>query len=156
MKDALTVLEDVYRNPMGDEPVDPSHLGLLFGAFAGVAGHRSCHDINDGLFSSRQEAMSICKLWLRHGLDCVSISRRVGAGTLHDVMMCIVLTFLVFNLEGFSVRARSLHASALTISRDLGLHKIDSPMGREENAKDNHITVEIKRRLWWHVASTDW
>lgn len=156
MKDCRRVIDEVYRNPLGDEPVNPSYLGLLFGAFAGVAGHRSGHDIEDGLFTSRQEAMNVCKLWLRHGLDCMSISRRVGAGTLQDIMMCIVLCFLVFNLEGFSVRARSLHASALTIARDLGLHKIDSPEGREENAKESHIIVEIKRRLWWHIASTDW
>ena len=156
IKDARRVLDEVYRNSMGHEPIEPSYLGLLFGAFAAVSGHKSCHDDPDKMFSSRQEAFDVCKLWLRHGLDCMGISRRIGAGTLQDVMMCIVLCFLVFNLEGFSLRARALHASALNIARDLSLHKTDSAEGREINANESHVTVEIKRRLWWHIASTDW
>lgn len=54
------------------------------------------------------------------------------------------------------MRARSLHGAALTVARDIGLHKIDSPDRRPVQGKDGVVMTEIKRRLWWHVASTDW
>lgn len=43
-------------------------------------------------------------------------------------------------------------------ARAMGLHKIDTPTNkaRRQNTEVDWVDVEVKRRIWWHLASTDW
>ena len=69
-----------------------------------------------------------------------------------------MLFFLMYNTEGPSARARLLGYSAIALARDLSMHKTDLhpvPQGTSLS-KDVFIETEIKRRLWWYLASSDW
>ena len=53
---------------------------------------------------------------------------------------------------------RTLQATVTQTARALGLHQIDSDANkkRRENKLVDWVELEVKRRLWWHVCSTDW
>ncbi|KAK1064110.1 hypothetical protein LTR33_012144 [Friedmanniomyces endolithicus] len=47
-------------------------------------------------------------------------------------------------------------ATALADAKNLGLHMIDSPRNKvREDTQANIIAVEMGRRVWWHLVSTD-
>jgi hypothetical protein len=49
-------------------------------------------------------------------------------------------------------------AEAVTVSHSLGFHHLDSATGRGGPSQEetDPITQEIKRRVWWYLAATDW
>jgi hypothetical protein len=59
----------------------------------------------------------------------------------------------MLNLEGLSKKYWLLHSTAITLARDLSIHVLDHPARvRSKNLIEN----EVKRRLWWYLATTDW
>jgi hypothetical protein len=38
------------------------------------------------------------------------------------------------------------------------IHRLDTPRYREERQKNgaDMVDVEVKRRVWWHMVSSDW
>jgi hypothetical protein len=53
---------------------------------------------------------------------------------------------------------RTLVATVTHSARALGLHQIDSDANkkRRENVEVDWVEIEVKRRIWWHICSTDW
>lgn len=54
--------------------------------------------------------------------------------------------------------ARALAGSMYMSAQALGLHQLDSAKNKRLRQKGPYdkLDLEIKRRLWWHIASTDW
>ncbi|KAH8910386.1 hypothetical protein BR93DRAFT_266929 [Coniochaeta sp. PMI_546] len=72
-----------------------------------------------------------------------------------EVQAHLILSDLVYNMEGCSTRFRYLHNRALTVSREISLHLIDASLA-DRNTADNDPITEVRRRVWWHIVSTDW
>lgn len=53
------------------------------------------------------------------------------------------------------VRALFVHGAIVSQAKSLMLHCIDSPRWEKANSADL-MEVELKRRLWWDLASYDW
>ncbi|KAB5581140.1 hypothetical protein GE09DRAFT_463982 [Coniochaeta sp. 2T2.1] len=107
------------------------------------------------MFSSVDQAVRQSNVWLNAAWDLLDQSRRVpGSGSLHEVQAYLVLSDLLYNMEGCSTRFRYLHNRALTVAREIQLHLIDVATGT--GPVDDDPLTEVKRRLWWHIASTDW
>jgi hypothetical protein len=111
-------------------------------------------------FNSTEEAARQSLLWRKMAWDLLDQSHRAtaSAGSLEEVQARIILADLIYNMEGCSGRYRTLQASALAMSREISLHLVDLPGTGQDviEGQANIITREIKRRVWWHVASTDW
>jgi hypothetical protein len=77
-----------------------------------------------------------------------------------DIQAMILLIFATFHLEGFSTRARLLHARAIGMARDLRLHRMDAAAQPHTSVGDTHprvlLDLELKRRVFWHLAASDW
>ncbi|KAB5530273.1 hypothetical protein GE09DRAFT_386008 [Coniochaeta sp. 2T2.1] len=107
------------------------------------------------LFSSVDQAVRKSNVWLNATWDLLDQSRRLaGSGSLQEVQAYLVLSDLLYNMEGCSTRFRYLHNRALTVAREIQLHLIDFATGTRPD--DSDPLTEVKRRLWWHIASTDW
>ncbi|KAF3896469.1 C6 zinc finger domain-containing protein [Trichophyton interdigitale] len=54
--------------------------------------------------------------------------------------------------------ARALSGAMYMSAQALGLHQLDSAKNKRLRQKGPYdkLDLEIKRRLWWHIASTDW
>lgn len=63
----------------------------------------------------------------------------------------------MYHLEEVSLRVRHLHSGAIAAARGMGLHAIDRTPGRaKEEMQEQIINVEVRTRLLWHLAATDW
>ena len=69
------------------------------------------------------------------------------------------MSLVTYHLDGFSARGCLLSTAAASIARDLRLHRLDA---NNELSTENEASVrvlidrEVKRRVFWYIASTDW
>ena len=151
------ILDDVYTRIVEHQPVGSSHVALLLSIFASAAYYWTSRSDYVSLFFTLQEANQASLLWSKAALDVLEHSRRTTSGSIEDVQATIILSFLALNLEGFSARSRSLMTTALVTARNLGLHMLDAQNEeRQGHTRERGIEVEVKRRVWWHIAATDW
>ncbi|CAM1506034.1 Fc.00g056750.m01.CDS01 [Cosmosporella sp. VM-42] len=96
----------------------------------------------------------------RNALDALDYSRRNTSSTLEDVQAHIFMSFITYHVDGFSARGRILLTTAISIARELRLHRLDaeteSPNAENQSNASALIDLEIKRRVFWHLAATDW
>ncbi|KAK2009117.1 hypothetical protein LZ32DRAFT_640251 [Colletotrichum eremochloae] len=150
---ARLTVDHFYQSLLLNEDPNPAHAALILSIAATSAFFYNESSKSTESFASLKEATQAALSWLKSALDILEKCRPSGLSCLEEVQARSVLTYLVYNMEGCSARFRSLHGCSLVAARELGLHLIDSPSSAQQ---DDVITREFKRRLWWHIASTDW
>lgn len=105
-----------------------------------------------------KERLVLFAAYIRMAMDCLEQHRRRADHTLENVQALILLSFGIHHTETFSPRYRVLLAEAIAVSHSLGLHVVDRvPVRRGYSKVDGDpVTQEIKRRVWWYLAATDW
>ena len=153
-----SLLKDLYTRLDQGVEVKSSHVALILSMFASTVYLWSVQENHGYDFTSVQDSTTMSIRWLKSALDTLDHSHRSNTASLEDIQATVILGFLIYNIEGWSAKCRSMFASALTLARELSLHKLDSPIQRRANgsAVDGPVDAEIKRRLWWHIAATDW
>lgn len=149
---ARKILDDVYEKLLGNQQPPPAHMALMLSILASSARGMPV------LFSDQCVATEVALVWTKYVLDILDHSRRTTSPCLEAIQASIILSFLVYNIEGAPARSRSLWSSTLSIARELSLHKVDSVITNCQNMKTRNdiIEHEIKRRVWWFLASSDW
>jgi hypothetical protein len=154
------LLDNLYTRLPNHQPIALGSMCLILSVLAAAAYSLSSIYVRTALFPNSDMAMQACLSWTQAALDVLEHSRRSESGSVEEVQALIVLTFLIYNLEGFSARVRLFHSMALTIARDLSLHITDGSRSRKGKARsvsvENEIEREVKRRVWWHLLGTDW
>ncbi|KAK0609680.1 hypothetical protein B0T17DRAFT_129516 [Bombardia bombarda] len=120
------------------------------------------------LFKSEAQATKRSLAWQNDAWDLLDHAQRAPSqvGTLEGIQASVILSDLIYQMEGCSPRFHRLQSSIVTSARELSLHLIDVPSSLhdspddetkdDETKDDDEIAKEIKRRMWWHIASTDW
>lgn len=122
------------------------------------------------LFSSVFDAANCSVSWRKSAWDVLDQLRRDVTGSLEELQATCILAHLISQIEGCPSRYRRLQGNAITIAREISLHVIDAPKAflpwdrhLEDEADldtyqvhDSEAVREIKRRVWWHLAGTDW
>ena len=87
-----------------------------------------------------------------------SILFNFGSSSLEQVKASLILGFTMLRKEGLSARSRWLNHTATIVARELSLHVLDSSKekGRRSESPEDEIQLEMKRRVWWHLAASDW
>ncbi|OJJ43687.1 hypothetical protein ASPZODRAFT_73891 [Penicilliopsis zonata CBS 506.65] len=100
--------------------------------------------------------MDLSKQWLDQGLALLTCPPAVPC--IEVLQAYGILGHLSMQFEGFTGVSGSLLFFCSQMARKMGLHLIDMPAKREERRRGgaNLIEVEVKRRIWWHIVSTDW
>ncbi|KAK5057569.1 hypothetical protein LTR84_011569 [Exophiala bonariae] len=152
------MMDDIYSHYQDPEQLVSGQLALLLAILASAAAMYQYFVTEVQLEASETDALHSSLFWTNSALEMLEISRRTSAGQIEDVQATILLSFLLYHLEGFSVRTRGLFSSALCAARELSLHKIDGPGIRssEFRAREDPVYLEVKRRIIWHVVATDW
>ncbi|KAJ5928588.1 hypothetical protein N7466_007544 [Penicillium verhagenii] len=109
------------------------------------------------LFSSVKEANKQATAWMKLAFEVLEYSRLQGTDCLEDVQAMVIVGFLVTNLVGITSQAWYVFSTAITVARQLQLHRIDLPPNAgPDTSRQNSIQVEIGRRVWWYLVATDW
>lgn len=141
------------------EPILPSEAALLLSIFAIAAYFYSYFDGSE-IVTTRQDAIHLSKTLSKGALDVLDYTRRNTSGTLEDVQATIIMSFVTWHLDGFSARGRLLSTAAMSIARELRLHRLDAAEESSAFERETSVTFlinrEVKRRVFWHIASTDW
>jgi hypothetical protein len=138
--------------------IPPSQAALLLAIFALSSFFYQSYD-NSEVASTEHEAVELSKFWSRYTLDVLSHSTRSTPGSLEDIQAFIVMTYVTKHLIGPSSRDLLLSTTAASIARNLRLHRLDS---NDESLIESAISPrdlidrEVKRRVFWHIVTTDW
>lgn len=167
----MTYIHNFIHNPTMKALVDRVYDGLEKGAdtslgaiflfvciCATITHSWTDGDAELGIFCNPQEAHAQAVSWTKAALDLFEVIQRNGHQSLECIQALIILTFVLGNLEGISTRARRHMTQAITMARELGLHRIDQPPHSAAWQRPcwNRVEAEVGRRLWWFLVPTDW
>ncbi|KAF3482538.1 C6 zinc finger domain-containing protein [Arthroderma uncinatum] len=78
--------------------------------------------------------------------------------TIESIQAVLLAGTCLLGNTGAIRSARVLAAAMYMSAQALSLHQVDSPKNKRLRQKGpyNKLELEIKRRIWWHIASTDW
>lgn len=141
------------------DSISGGQLALLLAVLGHTAGLFGLGSHKGLMFSSPQEALAVSTYWVRCALDATEYVWRVEGPGLEVLQAKTIMIFSVFHVDGVSSMSRSLMATILSDARDLGVHTTDSPrcsVVRGAPSQADIINVEMGRRVWWHLVSTDW
>ncbi|KAH8805494.1 hypothetical protein F5884DRAFT_708950 [Xylogone sp. PMI_703] len=150
------IIDNTYQQVEALRPVKSGHIVLLLSIIASITAVWTQHDDVEGgqpLFPSPAHAMAQTPMWIKACITVIHDGQNGSALALETVQGIIILSFVLSNMEGVSLRYRSLISTGLLLSRELGLHRLD----HESNATTAHtIQAEVGRRAWWYLIATDW
>ncbi|KAF5667561.1 zinc finger transcription factor YRR1 [Fusarium heterosporum] len=109
------------------------------------------------LFSDFSEANSQAFGWLKAAFDVFDASQRRAEAGLESAQGLIIMSFVLLNVEGVSIRARNCFSQAITICRELGVHRLDYPHNPPsvQATHFSNLQAETARRVWWYLIGTD-
>ena len=148
-------METMYVNIEAAVQPNTAHLALIYAILSLSA-----------YFGSSSSAIPFAgiegKIWSRrwssftiHALADDRKSYPVGIETLQTVIL--LSTFLLPNM-GASALNMTFVGMTVSSARMLGLHQIDSNISRKDREKNgyNVVDLEVRRRIWWYITSSDW
>lgn len=165
------LIDQVYSQLPRRKGFRLSHVALLLSIAATSAFFWEKEDARlKYSFSSAFDAANWSVFWRNSAWDVLDQLRRDVTGSLEELQATCILAQLISQIEGCPSRYRRLQGNAITIAREISLHVIDAPNaflpwdkhpddGNDINnyqACDTEAVREIKRRVWWHLAGTDW
>lgn len=153
------VVDKVYHRIEMRQHVDPGVLAFVLSLCANVAYYWTIgFHRGSSLFTDNETASKVSSEWARQAFLALEQARTASSTTsIEAIQASILLVFLFYHIEGFNFRVRMMHGTAITMARDLGLHKTDWPgFQRSEPLRQEIIDLEVKRKLWWHLSCTDW
>lgn len=148
-----SIIHELYTQLNQGQKVDLSSVALILSFFASSAffwdkGFPSAFN-----FLTEENAAAQSNIWRGAAFDLLDQCQRAAMNSLDSIQAGLVLADLVYNMEGTSSRFRYIHSGARATACGLGLHLIDLP-GSESG--DSEFRQEMKRRIWWYIAATDW
>lgn len=146
---------DTYSQLHQEKRVEPGKVALILNVITMTA-YMSTYQDNEKLgFTNEEQKNELIALWAKAGLDLLENSRRTGSSTFDYLQATALASFLTYNIDGYTARFRSLFSYALSIAKDLGMHKLDCHQDAETSESEK-VDKEVKRRLWWYIVATDW
>jgi hypothetical protein len=140
----------LYEAVASGGPVDLNHMALLFSIFATALSYQ--------LLSSEVAEVCSSETAFLAGAALIQ-SNYITYPTIEGLQAAMIIAHHLSNLTlNSSVSSLFLHGSLVSQAKSLGLHLLDCPQSvadRRENGFDKS-EVELKRRLWWDLASYDW
>jgi hypothetical protein len=151
---AYAQLESVYGSLKESKMPNLSHLALIATLISIGAYFKS--GMAQGP-STRQETKASCKKWTIVAQRALQEADYLTSPTVEILQASILMCQFLPNF-GQTHMHMSFIGTILNAAHILQLHQLDSLRNRKLRAQGsyNMIDLELKRRIWWHIASTDW
>ena len=150
-------VENVYANLENGQKPDLGHLAIVATVFALSAYYFTS---SGKLPFDAHEARTYAFLWFNLARSTLRTTNFIVMPTIETIQSVILLSHHLLLGTGAIEVNKILLSAALQSCRTLKFHLIDSTANRENREENklegiDHASLEIKRRIWWHVASTD-
>ncbi|KAF4622656.1 hypothetical protein G7Y89_g14371 [Cudoniella acicularis] len=149
-------LEGLFAEISANLLPSATQLAFFLGIFAGAvyASKNDLHFETAGLCGVPQ--MTLAESWLKQAVFLLT-NPLVPAST-QALQTFANLAHLCTQIEGFSGSLGILTISGARMAKSMKIHRLDTFHYREERKKDgaDMIDIEVKRRIWWHIVSSDW
>jgi hypothetical protein len=149
------IFNDLYTKLEHDQHPSYSHLALISTIFALSAFFCSP---SSGLYLDRAAAVAHSRSLILFAQDVLAADNCLAKPSIETLQSLIMITqWLMPNIVAIAT-LRTLAATLMHTARSLSLHLIDSPANKKWRTQNqvDWAEVEVKRRIWWHITSTDW
>lgn len=149
----------VYSQIELEQTPSPGRVALILAVCSTIGFYQHAgFQLGALIISDHDVAAQVSMRWAREALAAIEQTRVAVESTgLEALQAAMILVFLFYHLEGLTFRTRMLHASCIAMARDLGLHKTDASVRQPtETLQADLVEKEVRRKMWWHVACTDW
>ncbi|TGO55343.1 hypothetical protein BCON_0093g00150 [Botryotinia convoluta] len=131
-----------------DQNLQPQndHVALLSAVFA------------LSLYFQGAEPLSETRHWTLLAQKALCAANFIGKPTMESIQAVLLIAqHLLPNIGGIAT-FRVLFTTAMHSARSLGFDQLDSTQSKKRRVgkKLNYVELETKRRIWWHIVSTDW
>ncbi|KAJ5894610.1 transcriptional regulator family: Fungal Specific TF [Penicillium taxi] len=143
-------IEDIYDSSRTDD-LNLPHVALLFAIVAAALFYKLLSTESAGI----SEASS-CEMAFLAGAALIQ-SDYVACPTVEGLQAAMIIghNSSIATLNP-AVSSLFLHGSLISQAKTLGLHMVDSSISEPKINGNDRTKVELKRRLWWDLASYDW
>jgi hypothetical protein len=130
-------------------------LALISTIYA-ISAHHSSPSV--GLCVEHQEAMIHFRSWALLAQQALTASNCISNPTLETIQSILLVSVHLMTNLGSIATFRTLFGITLHMARTLSLHQVDSVYNRQlrKRVEINWAELEAKRRIWWHITSSDW
>lgn len=147
------MVDDVYTRLRQGHCTDPGSAALILSLCAASAFFWDEASQSRFNFLSEDNAAAQSLVWRSAAWDLLDQAQRAASHSLDGIQARLLLADLLYNIEGTTSRYRYIHSCARAAAYELRLHLIDLP---GSSLTDTPDLLELKRRIWWYIASTDW
>lgn len=152
-----TMVDELYQNLDKGNPIKLGQVSLLLAILTSTTFFWTERDTNTAIFSSAEEANGQATTWVKTTLDVLEYSRRTRSDSLEDIQAMVIVSFVICNIVGITSQVRYIFSMAISVARQLSLHRIDHPDNTGLDVPDpSSIRAEMGRRVWWYLVATDW
>ncbi|KAF2686189.1 hypothetical protein K458DRAFT_363820 [Lentithecium fluviatile CBS 122367] len=146
-------LQQTYQYLEQDGSPEPSVLALLCSVFA-LAKYFTHQQGTGNEVPGEQGYGTLVALTSR----ALSQARHLDHPTLESIQAVLLLASSLLLNTGATTAFRILLTAMYMSAQALLIHQIDSPKNQQQrrNTAYDHVELEMKRRIWWHIASSDW
>lgn len=141
----------IYASLEARQKPSSSHLALVATILAVAVYFRSTLL---GTAALREQEKGSCTRWSFLAQRALSEANHLTSPSLESLQTTIIMTQFLPNYgQNTSFTATHVHTAHM-----LQLHRVDSIRNRrlrEETGYDA-VELEVKRRIWWYIAGTDW
>lgn len=150
-----SILDTTYTKIEQNQVPEYSHVALIATIFT-LSAYFSSPQSN--LYIHHTEAKRLAYRWLSVAQEALAASNCLSVPTIEALQSLILISQHLMPNIGAIATLRTLASTSMYTARAMGLHKIDSPANkaRRKNTEVDWVTIEVKRRIWWHLAASDW
>ncbi len=149
------ICDTVYTKIEQNQLPEYGHIALIATIFA-LSAYFSAPSSN--LYFPHTEAKKFSYRWVSLAQHALAASNCLSAPTIEALQSLILISQHIMPNIGAIATLRTLAATSMHTARAMGLHKIDTHANkaRRQNMEVDWVDIEVKRRIWWHLAASDW
>ncbi|PYI00946.1 hypothetical protein BO78DRAFT_380068 [Aspergillus sclerotiicarbonarius CBS 121057] len=152
-----TLIDETYQKMLEGEEPNPTVMMLLFSIFAGAA-LVATPELLQMLNATQAEAKAAFTTYTRLAIAIIDNPIQPVSPSTAALEAISTLARVLSHADWYSNKVQTLRASAICMARTMQIHRLDTVKNQEERKRSGYdvVEVEVQRRVWWHLVSTDW
>ena len=149
------IYENVYDELENKQQPNDRQLALILTIFALSAYYAMP---SAGLYLNMKDARSLSQQWSLFAQELLLATNCLAFPAIESLQSLILIAHHLIPNVGAIATLKTLMMTIMQLAQAMSLHTIDSPKNkrRRHNSPVDWVDIEVKRRLWWHIASCDW